>query len=73
MNKLRTVMYCTVLLYRHDVLPIAMGARYEDYLRAAPEKSFLHVDQFKDPEALAAYLHQLDKDDDKYNEYFQVN
>ncbi|XP_023336037.1 glycoprotein 3-alpha-L-fucosyltransferase A [Eurytemora carolleeae] len=55
----------------HDVLPIAMGARYEDYLRAAPEKSFLHVDQFKDPEALAAYLHQLDKDDDKYNEYFQ--
>ena len=49
-----------------------MGARYEDYLRAAPEKSFLHVDQFKGPQELAAYLHQLDKDDSKYSEYFEV-
>jgi hypothetical protein len=58
--------------FRHDILPIAMGARLEDYERSAPYKSFLHVDQFEGPKQLAEYLHQLDKDDDKYNEYFQV-
>jgi len=55
----------------HDILPIAMGARPEDYARAAPHKSFIHVDHFNGPKELAAYLHELDKDDDKYNEYFQ--
>ena len=49
-----------------------MGARLEDYERAAPYKSFLHVDQFPGPKQLAEFLHQLDKDDNKYNEYFQV-
>ena len=49
-----------------------MGARLEDYERAAPHKSFLHVDQFESPQQLADYLHILDKDDNKYNEYFQV-
>ena len=49
-----------------------MGARYEDYERSAPYKSFIHVDQFAGPKELAAYLHELDKDDDKYNEYFKV-
>jgi hypothetical protein len=49
-----------------------MGARLEDYERSAPYKSFLHVDQFESPKQLAEYLHLLDKDDDKYNEYFQV-
>jgi glycoprotein 3-alpha-L-fucosyltransferase len=49
-----------------------MGARLEDYERAAPYKSFIHVDQFAGPQQLAEYLHILDKDDAKYNEYFQV-
>ena len=35
------------MLFRHNVLPIAMGARHSDYLRSAPEHSFIHVDQFK--------------------------
>ena len=30
----------------HEVLPIAMGARPEDYERQAPFKSYIHVDQF---------------------------
>ena len=60
------------ILFSHDILPIAMGARLEDYERAAPYKSFLHVDQFESPQQLAEYLHILDKDDNKYNEYFQV-
>ena len=31
---------------RHEVLPIAMGARPEDYERQAPYKSYIHVDHF---------------------------
>ena len=60
-----------VYFFSHDVLPIVMGARPEDYERSAPYKSFLHVDNFPSPAALAQYLHVLDKDDGLYNEYFQ--
>jgi len=55
----------------HNVLPIVMGASEEEYNRVAPYNSFIHVNQFKGPEQLADYLHELDKDDDKYNEYFK--
>jgi hypothetical protein len=56
----------------HDVLPIVMGARREDYERSAPYKSFIHVEDFESPAKLAEYLHKLDKDDALYNEYFQA-
>ena len=49
-----------------------MGASLEEYERLAPSHSFIHVDQFKGPKELAEYLLELDSDDDKYNEYFQV-
>ena len=49
-----------------------MGARPEDYARAAPYKSYIHVDQFSGPRDLAVFLLELDKDDQKYNQYFQV-
>jgi len=55
----------------HSVLPIVMGARPEDYEKAAPYKSYIHVDQFKGPKEMAEYLIELDNDDQKYNEYFQ--
>jgi len=55
----------------HNVIPIVMGARPEDYANVAPHNSYIHVDQFKGPEELAEYLHELDKDDVKYNQYFQ--
>ncbi|CAG0880199.1 unnamed protein product [Darwinula stevensoni] len=55
----------------NDVLPIAMGARPEDYERAAPKNSFLHVDNFTSPAELAAHLLKLDQDDSLYNRYFQ--
>ena len=58
--------------FRHNVLPIVMGAAPEEYTRLAPHHSFLHVDQFKGPRELAEYLIELDGDDEKYNEYFQV-
>jgi len=48
-----------------------MGAHPDDYKRAAPKNSYIHVDDFESPKHLAEYLHQLDKDDKKYNEYFK--
>ena len=49
-----------------------MGARPEDYKRVAPDFSYIHVEDFSGPEELAKYLHQLDQDDEKYNQYFQA-
>jgi len=48
-----------------------MGAHPDDYKRAAPINSYIHVDDFESPAKLAEYLHELDKDDEKYNEYFR--
>ncbi|XP_053384052.1 glycoprotein 3-alpha-L-fucosyltransferase A-like [Mercenaria mercenaria] len=56
---------------QHDVIPIVMGGAPEDYTRAAPPHSFIHVDDFQSPEQLAQYLHKLDQNDDLYNEYFR--
>ena len=53
------------------MIPIAMGARPEDYERASPEHSYIHVDDFAGPKELAEHLHKLDQDDHLYNEYFQ--
>ena len=49
-----------------------MGARQEEYEAVAPFNSYIHVDEFKGPKELAMYLLELDKDDEKYNQYFQV-
>ena len=49
-----------------------MGASEEEYRRAAPHNSFIHVDQFEGPQQLAEHLHMLDRNDEKYNEYFKV-
>ncbi|GIY74282.1 glycoprotein 3-alpha-L-fucosyltransferase A [Caerostris extrusa] len=54
----------------HDVIPIVMGARPEDYARSAPPHSYIHVEDFSGPEDLALYLRQLDANDTLYNEYF---
>ncbi|XP_043230579.1 glycoprotein 3-alpha-L-fucosyltransferase A-like [Amphibalanus amphitrite] len=56
---------------QHNVLPIVMGAHPDDYKRAAPEHSYIHVDDFKSPQELADFLHALDRDDHLYNSYFQ--
>ena len=50
------------------ILPIVLGgADYKSFLRA---HSYIDVKDFASPEALAAYLHKLDKNDHLYNEYF---
>lgn len=53
----------------HRVVPIVMGARPEDYAASAPRHSYIHVDDFESPQALAQFLHVLDKNDTLYNEY----
>ncbi|XP_071104549.1 LOW QUALITY PROTEIN: glycoprotein 3-alpha-L-fucosyltransferase A-like [Haliotis cracherodii] len=55
---------------QHDVIPIVMGGSPSDYRRAAPPHSFIHVDDFESPSALAEYLKHLDQNEDLYNEYF---
>jgi len=55
----------------HDVIPIVMGARPEDYAQSAPYKSYIHVDDFDSAKELADYLHKLDQDDQLYNDYFK--
>lgn len=55
----------------HHILPIVMGAHPDDYARQAPEKSYIHVDDFESPKDLADFLHLLDQNDDLYNEYFR--
>ena len=63
--------FCTSFFFRNDVLPIVMGAAPEDYARAAPYHSYIHVDEFETPKDLAEYLHKLDNNDTLYNEYFR--
>lgn len=43
-----------------------MGARPEDYELSSPQKSYIHVDEFKDAKELADYLHLLDKNDGEF-------
>ncbi|XP_033226468.1 glycoprotein 3-alpha-L-fucosyltransferase A-like isoform X2 [Belonocnema kinseyi] len=55
----------------HNVLPIVMGAHPNDYIKIAPYRSYIHVEDFQSPIELAEYLHQLDNDDELYNSYFK--
>jgi len=54
-----------------ELLPIVMGARPEDYAKATPYKSYIHVDDFDSPKELAQFLKQIDEDDQLYNDYFR--
>ncbi|KAH8026071.1 hypothetical protein HPB51_015420 [Rhipicephalus microplus] len=54
-----------------DVVPIVMGARPLDYVRASPTRSFIHVEDFPSVKALAEYLHLLDRNETLYNEYLR--
>jgi len=63
------ILSCTCCC-RNDVVPIVMGGRREDYRRAAPPHSYIHVEDFPSAQDLAKYLHRLDQSDALYNEYF---
>ena len=47
-----------------------MGAHPNDYLRSSPAMSYIHVDDFESPKALAQYLHLLSTNPELYNKYF---
>ena len=52
-------------------VPLAYGGQdRRDYEILAPPKSFIHVDDFATPEALAKYLLYLDHNETAYREYF---
>ena len=42
-----------------------MGARPEDYERASPYKSYIHVDDFEGPKELAEFLKKLEENDNE--------
>lgn len=56
--------------YHKEVVPVVMGASKQEYARLAPPHSFIHVEDFRDPQDLARYLLYLDGNASAYNEYF---
>ena len=47
-----------------------MGAHPDDYKAVCPPNSYIHVDDFQSPAALAEYLQKVASDPDLYNSYF---
>ena len=56
--------------YYTGAVPIVWGAAKEDYIRLTPPNSFIHYEDFKNPQELVNYLNYLDKNDTAYMEYF---
>jgi len=63
-------MYGT-LVCRHNVIPIVMGARREDYVALAPPGSYIDYRSFSGPQELAQYLKLVAADHKLYNSYFK--
>lgn len=67
-------MYQNALGYNdldHKIVPIVMGAPKEDYLRFSPPNSIIHISDSASMKDLADYLNELDRDDDRYLDYFR--
>ncbi|KAK8784729.1 hypothetical protein V5799_008907 [Amblyomma americanum] len=58
-------------IFRHNVVPVVMGASREEYRAAAPHHSYIHVEDFRSPKELAEYLLLLSRNRTLYNEYFR--
>ena len=55
----------------HRLVPIVMGPSERDYARVAPNQSYIHVNRYPSPEALAKYLRYLMDHPDEYLQYLQ--
>ncbi|XP_073494091.1 4-galactosyl-N-acetylglucosaminide 3-alpha-L-fucosyltransferase FUT5-like [Phyllobates terribilis] len=51
-------------------VPVVLGTSRKNYEQFVPGDAFIHVDDFASPNDLATYLLELDKDDEKYRNYF---
>ncbi|XP_063068748.1 4-galactosyl-N-acetylglucosaminide 3-alpha-L-fucosyltransferase 9-like [Engraulis encrasicolus] len=65
--------YMTEKVYnplRFGVVPVVLGPPRSSYEKFIPKDAFIHVDDFNTPKELANYLHMLNKDDEKYLQFF---
>ncbi|KAM4722418.1 4-galactosyl-N-acetylglucosaminide 3-alpha-L-fucosyltransferase FUT6-like [Rhinophrynus dorsalis] len=66
--------YITEKLWTNSLIsgtvPVVLGPSRKNYERYIPPDSFIHVDDFPTVKELASYLHELDKDDTRYKQYF---
>ncbi|TSN21199.1 Alpha-(1,3)-fucosyltransferase 4 [Bagarius yarrelli] len=65
--------YITEKLWRNALVsgavPVVLGPPRENYERFLPADAFIHVEDFKGPRALAAYLKHLDRNPALYRRY----
>ena len=52
-------------------MPVVAGPSKDYYLEVLPPGSFIHIEDFKDPEELSNFLVEVGRDQKRYEEYFQ--